>query len=95
MSASDTAAKSSSQTAGVKIVIPKAKVKSGRSDVIDLTRDVSTTIADPDDEATLSKFNLIHVSDKPWVSTGYTVPLPIQVAVCTGMGMVCHILLTG
>ena len=62
MSASDAAAKSSSQTASVKIVIPKAKVKSGGSDVVDLTSDVSATIANPDDEATLSKFNLIHVS---------------------------------
>ena len=95
MSASDAAAKSSSQTVSVKIVIPKAKVKSGRSDVVDLTSDVSATITNPDDEATLSKFNLIHVFDKPWVSTGYTIPLPVRVVVCTGMGMVCHISLTG
>jgi len=62
MSASDAASKSSSsQTTSVKIVIPKAKAKSGESlDVVDLTDDVNaTTIADPDDEAALSKLNSI------------------------------------
>ena len=53
--AASTAKSSSSRIAGVKIDIPKAKVKSWGSGV-------NATIADPDGEATLSKFNLVHIS---------------------------------
>ena len=94
------------QTASVKIVIPKAKVKSGGSDVVDLTSDVSATITNLDDEATLSKFNLVHISScttdpiaaklkKTWHSPIYALFKVDQASVEYHNGCLAHFFLCG